>query len=418
MAFAEQWLEKRALFPPIVPEQPDPDTGIIIVVPAFNEPAITILLDSLDACEEPDCRVELIIIINAPHDAGEESLENNKICLQRILAWKQDNPSSFFRLYSFDAGKPSLEGWGVGLARKTGMDEALRRFSFTGNPDGVIVSLDADCTVDKNYLVSIYSEFYRRKDRKACSIRFEHPLMGNEFPEEYYRSAAMYELHMRYFYQAVRYSGFPYAYHTIGSAFAFRASSYLKAGGMNRRQAGEDFYLIQKLISQGSFFELNSTIVHPSPRASARVPFGTGAVVAKLLDGSIKELMTYNPEAFRELNFLFGTVSELFGADRKKAAAFFRDLPQGLKEFISGDEWLSRISEVNANTSSLSSFLKRFFSWFGMLMIIKYLNKTHSGKFERKAVTVAAAELLRMKGINIQENGVLNLLRIYRDLEC
>ncbi|MCU0455931.1 MAG: hypothetical protein MUE74_06480, partial [Bacteroidales bacterium] len=269
MAFAEQWLENRALFPPIVPEPPDPDTGIVIVVPAFNEPAITTLLDSLAACEEPDCGVELIIIINAPRDAGEESLENNKICLQAIEAWKQDNPFSFFRLYSFDAGQPSIDGWGVGLARKTGMDEALRRFSFLGNPDGVIVSLDADCTVDNNYLVSIYSELYRRKDRKACSVRFGHPLRGSEFPEEFYRSAAMYELHMRYFYQAVRYSGFPYAFHTIGSAFAFRASSYLKAGGMNRRQAGEDFYLIQKLISQGSYFELNSTTVHPSPRASS-----------------------------------------------------------------------------------------------------------------------------------------------------
>jgi hypothetical protein len=417
MAFAEQWLLKRALFPPIVPEPPDPDTGIIIVVPAYDEPAIKTLLDSLAACEEPGCKVELIIIINAPHDAGEKGLENNNICLKEINAWKHDNPFSFFRLYAFDAGKPSIDGWGVGLARKTGMDEALRRFSFIGKPDGVIVSLDADCTVDRNYMVSIYRELYSRKDRKACSVRFAHPLKGSEFPEEYYRSAAMYELHMRYFYQAVRYSGFPYAFHTIGSAFAFRASSYLKAGGMNRRQAGEDFYLIQKLISQGSYFELNSTMVHPSPRASARVPFGTGVVVSKMLEGKIEELMTYNPEAFRELRSLFGVVVDLFGAGQRKIADCFRDLPQGLKNFIARDEWLYRISEINSNTSSLSSFRKRFFSWFGMLMIIKFLNHAHSGRLEKKAVTVAAAELLRMKGINAQWTNVYDLLERYRELE-
>ncbi len=134
--------------------------------------------------------------------------------------------------------------------------------------------------------VNFAANFYNRKERKACSIRFEHPLSGSEFPDEVYRYVTMYELHMRYFYQAVKYSGYPYAFHAIGSAIAFRASAYLKAGGMNRKQAGEDFYFIQKLIPQGGFFALNSTTVHPSPRTSDRVPFGTGAVISKLIETS------------------------------------------------------------------------------------------------------------------------------------
>ena len=33
---------------------------------------------------------------------------------------------------------------GVGLARKTGMDEALYRFNMLGKPEGIILSYDAD----------------------------------------------------------------------------------------------------------------------------------------------------------------------------------------------------------------------------------------------------------------------------------
>ncbi len=34
----------------------------------------------------------------------------------------------------------------------------------------------------------------------------------------------------------------------VGSALAVKALQYVKAGGMNRKQAGEDFYFVQKLV--------------------------------------------------------------------------------------------------------------------------------------------------------------------------
>ena len=54
---------------------------------------------------------------------------------------------------------------------------------------------------------------------------------------------------------------------------AVKALPYVKAGGMNRRQAGEDFYFIQKLVPSGGYFSLNSTTVYPSPRASDQGSF-------------------------------------------------------------------------------------------------------------------------------------------------
>jgi hypothetical protein len=61
------------------------------------------------------------------------------------------------------------------------MDEALRRFSTAGNPEGVIVSLDADCTVEKNYFTSVCNDLLYDNDKCACSIYFEHPVSGTEF---------------------------------------------------------------------------------------------------------------------------------------------------------------------------------------------------------------------------------------------
>ena len=74
MGFASAWLKERALFPELIKEAPAENTGIIVVVPAYDEPDITDLLDSLALCQEPDCKVEVIIIVNAPADASAESL--------------------------------------------------------------------------------------------------------------------------------------------------------------------------------------------------------------------------------------------------------------------------------------------------------------------------------------------------------
>jgi hypothetical protein len=417
MAFATLWLEKRALFPELFSESPDNQTGIIVVIPAFDEPDIAILLNSLSVCNKPECGVEIIIIVNAPQEAGADSLRNNSICIDSIKKWKKEHGNSFFRLYYFDTGQPSIPGWGAGLARKTGMDEALRRYNTIGNPDGIIVSLDADCTVEENYFTEISRELLIRKNHNACSIRFEHPLSGNEYPEEIYRYAAMYELHMRYFYQAVRYSGYPNSFHTIGSAIAFRASAYLKAGGMNRKQAGEDFYFIQKLVPQGGYFELNSTTIYPSPRTSGRVPFGTGAVIARLIEGKPGVFLTYNPGAFSDLHVLFCCIEKLFFNDVSGINAFYRSLPPGVRSFISPEEWIQKISEIRSNTSREESFVKRFFEWFNMFRVVKYLNHVHRDFFRKLPVQEAAYEFLSVAGPQIKSKDPFDLLLYYRLIE-
>ncbi|MCA1747279.1 MAG: hypothetical protein LC655_06250, partial [Bacteroidales bacterium] len=191
--------------------------------------------------------------------------------------------------------------------------------------DGIIVSLDADTVVRRDYLRAVEDHFSRHPRASGCSISFEHPLSQQKYNRLFYKpndqsatpskesrsdqqlsadhisrdndyeiqlprenfppivfdAVTNYELHQRYYLLAVRYTGYPYAYHTVGSCFAVQVEAYCRAGGMSRRKAGEDFYFIQKVAMQGGFTECRSTRVYPSPRPSDRVPFGTGPDISR-----------------------------------------------------------------------------------------------------------------------------------------
>lgn len=416
MGFASAYLEERTLFPQLIEEAPDKGTGIIVVVPAYNERGLIHLLDSLSHSREPVCKVEVIIVINAPHDASPESLENNLQAFKDIESWKKQN-TGFFRLYSFIVPFRSVSGWGVGLARKTGMDEAVRRFEEINKPDGVILNLDADCTVEENYFVAVSKGLLEIPGNKACSIYFEHPLSGNNYPVNIFRNIALYELHLRYYYQALAYTQFPYVFHTVGSAIAVKALPYIKAGGMNRRQAGEDFYFIQKLVPSGGYFNLNTTTVYPSPRISDRVPFGTGASMGKLNNEEKSELLTYNLDAFAELKSFFSLTGEIYECSEADLQKLYLTIPESIQMFLDEKEWIDKMIEVKNNTKNLRSFNKRFFDWFNMFKVVKYLNFAHAEYFEKIHVETAAADLLSKMNSEFRSADPIELLWHFRNIE-
>ena len=417
MGFASDWLDEWALFHEFIKEAPHDDTGIIVVVPAYNESGITYLLDSLYQCNEPVCKAEVIIVVNAPADADTGTLRINEESLRMIESWKKQHPHCFFRLFAFNIVKPPFRKWGVGFARKSGMDEAVRRFNRIGRPEGVIVNLDADCRVEGNYFISIEQELLVKPERSACSIYFEHPLSGTDYLEDNYFFITRYELHLRYYLQGIKYAGYPFPFHTVGSAFAIKALAYIRAGGMNRRQAGEDFYFIQKLVPGGGYFSLNSTTVYPAPRASLRVPFGTGATISRLIGEKRCELPAYNVKAFIDLHDLFMHIDDFYLASDEVFEKKYSEIPRSVRFFIDPEEFSEKINEISKNTSGLRSFRKRFFGWFNMFRIVKYMNAVHQEYYEKVPVNEAASELLKITGLDPPSKDAIELLKIYRDLE-
>jgi len=299
MFFADKYIEKHKLYPDFILEKTTENLGYIIVIPAYNEPNVISSLDSLFYCDRDGLNIEVIIIVNSSAKCNSDVKEQNKKTIQEVKEWKKINETDNFRVYCKTVSDIPEKFAGAGMARKIGMDEAVGRFNQKNNDSGVIISFDADCICDKNYLLEIDNVFKTNPETNTCLINFEHPLEGNEFSQKIYNGITHYELYLRYFKHALVYTGFPFSYYTIGSCFAVKASAYVKQGGMNRNKAGEEFYFLNKIFPSGNVVELNTTRVIPSPRPSDRVIFGTGKEMEKwLVSGSLN---VYNFQAFKDL---------------------------------------------------------------------------------------------------------------------
>jgi hypothetical protein len=218
--------------------------------------------------------------------------------------------------------------------------------------------------------------------------------------------------------QAWRKTGVPYAYHTLGSAMAIRGSAYASIGGMPRKQAGEDFYFLQKLIPLGNFGEINKTKVIPSPRPSDRVIFGTGAAITNYINGSGDISLTYNLNAFSDLNFFFSYRSQLFDLNLSEFESWSQKLPKPLRVFLLNTNFSEDLQSLKNNCSCYEIFNKRFFEIFNAFKIVKYLNFVHNGFFEKMNVMNASLNFLRNNNYSVTGlNNEKQVLMFFRSLE-
>lgn len=418
MSFADTYFSKQQGVPSHIPEPPEDALRYIVIIPAFQEKNIIPALDSLWHCARPEGAVEVIVVVNAPDNAGREIRETNLATHLTVEKWKKTHTSKHFRFYTKDAIDLPLRHAGVGLARKIGMDEAAWRFNGISKHDGLIISLDADCVCDTNYFTEIEKNYLLYPQANGFNLYFEHPVSGNDFPDRIYKGIIQYELHLRYYIQALRYAGFPYAFHTVGSCYAVKASTYIKQGGMNRRKSGEDFYFLHKIIPLGNFFEINTTRVIPSPRPSLRVPFGTGPTMHKYMLNEQQALQTYKPELFEILLDFFSVVKQFYKQKSEITSLLIGKLHPVMAEFLTSLNWMKAMEEINSNCSTPHTYTKRFYNWFDGLTVLKFLNYASAKGFPRIDVWDAAIQLLKKKEIRISEiSGEHELLSIFRDLE-
>jgi len=352
------------------------------------------LLTSLAAID--DCAskhpVEIIVVINASADATEEVKLQNTNTYKAALEWLKDKKETNKTFHFILENELPKKHAGVGLARKIGMDEAVRMFESIDKPNGVILCFDADCTCEQNLLAEVSDFFDKNPSSPGCSINFEHPLEG-ELPDQVYKAITFYEMHLRYYVDALKYAGFPYAFQTIGSSMAVRSAAYQKQGGMNRRKAGEDFYFLHKIIPLGNFGEVNATAIYPSPRASDRVPFGTGRAVGEWLSGDQNEYMTYNPQIFEGLKNFLTQVDSYFSITENDIQKQLERLPSSIREFLSANDFDRKIVEVKSQSTNIDTFRKRFYQWFDGFRVLKYVHFARDHYYANIPTTVAVSWL-------------------------
>ena len=306
-----------------------------------------------------------MVVINSASDAPQNIIDRNQNSLITAQQWlaKQQNRELEFIIHNHPDLPPKHAG--VGLARKIGMDAAAAAFMEAGNASGPIVCLDADCTVAPNYLQSLHIHFQQHSKTPGCSIHFEHPLAG--LSPAHRQGITAYELYLRYYRQALRWAGHPAAFHTVGSSMAVRAAIYLQQGGMNRRKAGEDFYFLEKIIALGGFSEITSTTVFPSSRRSLRVPFGTGRAMDDWLNSQATTRVTYDPQIFRDLKEFFAKAPLLYTSDQMATSPV-------LEQFLRQTDFATSLNKIRSNTSSINSFQKKFFHFFNLFRVLKYVH--------------------------------------------
>jgi len=393
------YLERYAYPQQQLHSEPAFGTELIIVIPCYKEKALMKTIYSLQNCTLPSHHTEVIVVFNGSENDSEEVNRVNRDSFEEFDRWldtQELKSISFHTICCFELPKKHA---GVGLARKIGMDEAVRRFEMLGNKNGVILCTDADTLFPKNYLVEISNYFHSQPKIQACSIHYEHPI-----DEDNSQEIIAYELHLRYYIEALRYAGHPHAYHTIGSSMAVRTLAYQRQGGMNKRKAGEDFYFLHKLIPNGNFGEITRTHTIPSPRLSDRVPFGTGKAMNDQKNQT-SELLSYNPKIFDDLKQFLMQVPSLYKHD-------ISHLPDSVELFLNEQYFTEILKNIRLHSSSVSIFTNRFYRWFNGFKVLKYTHLARDCFYPNVSITTAAATLIEEKELNTKE-----LLLYYRQIQ-
>lgn len=280
----------------------------VIVIPAICEfENIKRVLLSLAQNDKSCLQKSLIIFIinNSVSSESEIKQDNLKsINLLREIISKSSSEeiaktiwSSGIQIGFIDASTESKEfavdEAGVGLARKIGMDTALRVFDYSTPGKKIIISLDADCVVEENYLSEIVNSF-AKNNFSVANVEFEH-----NFSEDGVNKLGIisYEIFLRHYVAGLLFAKSHFGYHTIGSTLVCDHEAYIKAGGMNTKKAAEDFYFLQKLAKHYTINRIGSTKVRPSARESWRVPFGTGRTMIDISSNK-KNILLYDPDIY------------------------------------------------------------------------------------------------------------------------
>lgn len=256
----------------------------ILVVPCYAE-----TLEGLEALLPAAQDLLVVIIANAPCNAPPAARARTLAMLRSLggAGWRPLHVQRRIDLLVVDRathGVPARQG--VGLARKIGADSAAQLIRAGRIHIPWIYCTDADTTLPDDYFAAPVAE------RGAMLFNFHH--QGDD--PELHRMVQLYELHMRYYQNRLAWCGSRYAFTALGSTMALHAADYGIVRGFPKRNAGEDFHLLNKLAKVAPVTLLAGPTLRIRGRRSRRTPFGTGAALAQIGDDA--GYLSYAPESF------------------------------------------------------------------------------------------------------------------------
>ncbi|MDX1696362.1 MAG: hypothetical protein R3208_21530 [Ketobacteraceae bacterium] len=357
-----------------------------VVIPAFDEsPGFLERLAQLSVSQ----RSLVIVVINAPRYATSSAIRNTQQLIQHInqhagienvsegVTFGQLNSGLDLLSLDITAERPRwlkpLQS-GVGFARKVGMDTAVSLWQQGHLANPWVLSTDADVCWPADYLACVSAP---ATEPGAVVLNFRHQRSCTD--KSLSAAAALYDMSLRYYVLALRWAGSPWAYHTVGSTLGIHCESYCDVRGFPVREAGEDFYLLNKLAKTATIHCPATPVLALSDRISERVPFGTGPAVKRISEqpDAEQEVLFYHPDIFALLKHWHHCITLLDGGENN-LATLTDSLPVPLAEGLQALGLARAITHCQRQASGgaqAAHYLWQWFDGFRTLKLIHWLRE-------------------------------------------
>lgn len=386
------------------------------MIPSHNESVDSI--QELLLLPETQGSALVILIVNRPDSMGadgDDLLLWNALHKRYPVIWRADPGILLYGLPNtdnallvvdrFSENQQIPQQQGVGLARKIGADIACRLIHDGKIASRWIHSTDADVRLPPGYFQSPDLHI----DSAALIFPFQH-----HCPEPPLQPfIGLYEFKLRYYVAALQWSGSHYGFHTIGSLICINVDNYAQVRGFPKRNAGEDFYLLNKLAKTGQIRTLAEPTIQIEARLSRRVPFGTGPALFNIqsLQQPLEQYRFYHPQSFIDLAIWQGLAAPLWHArphyQQRGLRHTFKVLIEASDDFWMMDGGL-KLSAANSATrqaerlaavlgslkldaflshgfrqcSTQQAFQKQLSDWFDGLKTLRFIHQMRDLYFE------------------------------------
>jgi len=358
-----------------------PRWGQVVVIPAYRESPD--LLQALTRVPAAAARTLVIVVLNRP-DSDADPTANGPLRSAIAASSTVDsgrgietvplNPHTELYPRDLEARRgPLPAARGVGLARKAGCDFALSGIAAGAIAGQWICSTDADAELPPDYFAPLPA---LPGAATAAVFPFRHVPADDPALTE---ATLLYELRLHHYLLGLDYAGSPYAFQTLGSCLAVRATAYAHVRGFPRRSGGEDFHLLDKLAKLGDVVRLRGGCVRLRSRSSRRVPFGTGpSVTAIRAAPAPRDLpLFYHPAVFEALRALLSALPSLHSPGAAlEPALVAHGLPAALADSAAATLRAQGVEQALAHCRRqgrcAGQFQRHFHQWFGALRTLRF----------------------------------------------
>ena len=366
-----------------------------LVVPACGE-APSLLAGFGPALSRAAERVLVILVVNATDAASAAIHAENQRLLTHLaerfpdaralppasngtrawLARAEQHDLLWLDRASPGARLPAREG--VGMARKLGGDLAAALWIRGQLSCPRIASSDADVTLPLDYFEQLTNGGAEREPSSAWLWPFRHEAGGDAAIDA---ATVLYEISLRYYVLGLAAAGSSYAYHSVGSTLCVDAAAYLSVRGVPKREAAEDFYLLDKLAKVGPLRRPRVAPIAIRARASERVPFGTGRRSREIAEetqrGQPFEL--YSPHIFRALAAVVRGLDDFARSADPSALehALARDAPdlaEPSQRVLTGLGTFAQLASAAQQAPAGPVLRRRIHTWFDSLRTLRFVH--------------------------------------------